>query len=512
MVTRQGEQSYQWECNESQLNWIRQLIEKSYSLEKSSNDENSLHVYDSFPFQLLKNGILLTKEKSRFHLVGNLPQMDVIEPTLFRGHKPAFWWHFENEVIRNTLRSILHYRAATPRHSLKLMINCERVINGDGKTILRWTTHQYVLEDSTRIIITKFEPLLGYQHELRGILKSISAYLGEQSSSIIGRLFQSIQPQPPILFPKNGIHLESTQTVSESVINIAHFMIRAARQYETGMVQDIDTEYLHDFRVSIRKLRSLIALVKGAFSKEDTKEMKKYFGDIARSTNKLRDLDVWLLDQHKTKQMVPEPLRHGLDKLFSDFQKDRNKALSDVKKIIQSNDYKENMENWIRRLEENGLKKGKKADQKIGSVVYQEILKHFGLVQKLGKRISDLSPDDEVHELRIECKKLRYLLELFSSLFSRETLEIITKKLRRLQNVLGEFNDTSIQIHSMNNYLQQNVDNQTASAVGGLITVLHQRHQSAREMVTKRFQEFAHPNVQSKLDFLAKYPMEASES
>ena len=66
-----------------------------------------------------------------------------------------------------------------------------------------------------------------------------------------------------------------------------------------------------------------------------------------------------------------------------------------------------------------------------------------------GRAITDDSPDEMLHELRIECKKLRYLMEFFSSLYDSSTLSALIKRLKLLQDNLGTFNDRCMQFEDM---------------------------------------------------------------
>ncbi|MCA8271484.1 CHAD domain-containing protein [Burkholderia sp. AU30280] len=53
------------------------------------------------------------------------------------------------------------------------------------------------------------------------------------------------------------------------------------------------------------------------------------------------------------------------------------------------------------------------------------------------------------HQVRIEAKRLRYALEFFASLASRRTRTETVKTLTRVQSVLGEANDTMVALHHL---------------------------------------------------------------
>ena len=78
-------------------------------------------------------------------------------------------------------------------------------------------------------------------------------------------------------------------------------------------------------------------------------------------------------------------------------------------------------------------------------VANRRIYKQVRQVLKDGQAITAESPDEMLHALRIECKKLRYLMELFSGLYEPKEINGLIKQLRTLQGNLGDFNDLSVQ-------------------------------------------------------------------
>ena len=64
---------------------------------------------------------------------------------------------------------------------------------------------------------------------------------------------------------------------------------------------------------------------------------------------------------------------------------------------------------------------------------------------RCGSAIDDHSPAEALHDLRKQGKELRYLFELFGSLFPKDALGSAIKDLKWLQDNLGEFQDTEVQ-------------------------------------------------------------------
>ena len=62
-----------------------------------------------------------------------------------------------------------------------------------------------------------------------------------------------------------------------------------------------------------------------------------------------------------------------------------------------------------------------------------------------GRAIGADSPDEALHDLRKRGKELRYLLEFFGGLFPAEVVKPMVAALKDLQDVLGRFQDRTVQ-------------------------------------------------------------------
>ena len=100
-----------------------------------------------------------------------------------------------------------------------------------------------------------------------------------------------------------------------------------------------------------------------------------------------------------------------------------------------------------------------------------------------------------MHELRKTCKKLRYLMEFFQSLFPARRIKAPIRALKALQDNLGEFQDCAVQIATLKQFSHQMVDEgdappDTLLAMGMLTDELERRQRTAREEFAERFGKF----------------------
>lgn len=289
------------------------------------------------------------------------------------------------------------------------------------------------------------------------------------------------------------VKLSPDDRAISSATRIAQFLVLSIQRNEAGIIEDTDTECLHQYRVSIRKLRSLLALIKGVYPPEDSDRLRSAFGGYAKDTNILRDLDVYLLDEAAYRAILDSYLVGGLDSFFDDLQIERHRESRRFRKLLVSKDYqarrKANQE-WFFLP---NLPKGPVAEKSIYILATKQIFRRYQSICKKGKRIGTGAPDSEIHKLLIECKKLHYLLELFSTLFPQKKVRPIVRRLMGIQTKLGRFNDYCVQTQFLVNHLNksQSLSSATAAAIGGLVTSLSQSKQNSLENIIERVSKFS---------------------
>ena len=100
---------------------------------------------------------------------------------------------------------------------------------------------------------------------------------------------------------------------------------------------------------------------------------------------------------------------------------------------------------------------------------------------------------DRLHRLRIEGKKLRYLLEFFRDMLSIEKPLIVT--LKRLQDYLGRFNDLRVQQDSVTSIIGRleaagSTQTSTLAAARRLLEQLAEKEQRVRDRFADEFGRF----------------------
>ena len=80
---------------------------------------------------------------------------------------------------------------------------------------------------------------------------------------------------------------------------------------EPGLRANIDTEFLHDFRVALRRTRSLLRQLKHVFPSDSVEHFSTEFSWLGRLTGPPRDLDVLILSLRAQAADLPAGVRGG---------------------------------------------------------------------------------------------------------------------------------------------------------------------------------------------------------
>jgi len=262
-------------------------------------------------------------------------------------------------------------------------------------------------------------------------------------------------------------------------------------------MEDVDSEFLHDFRVAVRRTRSLVSQLKKYLPAEQMLFFQQEFKWLGQITGPVRDLDVYLMTREEYKAMLPEQLHDGLKDFFADLAVARHRRLEEMREGLRSQRYVDLMAGWKQFIGNNDEgEQWAAAEQLCRPVAVKRIRKRFKKIVEKGSGIDGTTPDEQLHRLRIDGKKLRYLLEFFRSLFDGDDIEYFRKQLKKLQNNLGDFNDVAVQLEMLAGHRDALYGNSTrsvniAAAIGGLITHLSGKHTVLRQEFEQVFADFS---------------------
>lgn len=210
-----------------------------------------------------------------------------------------------------------------------------------------------------------------------------------------------------------------------------------------------DPDDIHDLRVATRRTRTILGQVPGGFPKNVINPYRRGFKNIGIVTGDCRDLDVWIdaigEDRSASKGMNAIPLG-PLENLISH---QRDTAREIVNGELAQPWFPDLLDRWRVFLNSTHRTESSTASLPIETVAATRILKAHRRLLKHGRSLPAKPTAAQFHRLRIDGKKLRYLLEFFGDLFDAERKRTLIQDLKNLQDVLGGINDREIQIQAL---------------------------------------------------------------
>ena len=252
----------------------------------------------------------------------------------------------------------------------------------------------------------------------------------------------------------------------EAVRLIVKELVSQAREAAPRCVDPEDAEGLHDFRVSIRRLRSTLSAWKGLLRGVVTKRDRRTLAGFQKRTGSSRDAEValvWLEEQRS--ELCPEHLP-GLEWLVADLgpRASRPHPGGSGEPTASHLEFESQFADWadgfVPRVADRvpGPGAGRPYAQALSERVDR-------IAHRLDACVDGLGDDRKrgPHKVRIACKRLRYLVEPVRA--ESEVAVSLVDRCKRLQDVLGTLNDANV----LDDLLRVYLDGDSSASESGVL-------------------------------------------
>ncbi|MBU2705703.1 CHAD domain-containing protein [Zooshikella marina] len=499
-------------------NKLQQLLSAKYQIYQHVLPSQTLIFYDTFEWLLWKKGLICWYFQNQLSLQWldyftspyDLYALDSLELT-----SPPNILHLPPSTFAHKVQKIIKARALTPTAEVLFTSTLFDCKDSEEKTRVRLQLDilQPPSQAKPKVKSLIVQPLKGYTADANFCQQLLTQnQCNKTSQTLLDEMEAEGLILPSSYSIKPSFNLTPELSVHDVIAKVTSQLLTLARLNEAGIVDDIDIEFLHDYRVAIRKIRSLITLLKHAFTAEKFNELKTSFGELGKQTNMLRDLDVYLNHQADFAQLLPDSLQTGLHVLFTDFQQARAQEHNKIKKHLKSRNYLRQIKHLETQFQSStSLCHGPLANEPILKAAKDRIYRQYHVIRKKSRRITPETPDEHIHDIRIACKKLRYLLEFFADLFPTNEITKLVSALKKLQDHLGLFNDLCVQQEFLQEYYHKELKKarhpaeenyQLCLSVGGVIAALYQKQLQVRKKVTDHLSLFIDKDVRQQISHL----------
>lgn len=227
--------------------------------------------------------------------------------------------------------------------------------------------------------------------------------------------------------------------------NLDYFLGWQPYAYEGTNIRGV-----HQTRVSFRRSRSALTVFRKALPRDVALPIANELRWIAGEMGDARDTDVFISEG------IPDVSaelndKDGEARLLALAEKQQAAAYEKVRAMFDSDRYKNFLKTyqaWITKeawLKDKAMAGPAKKQMKkpVKQFADKTLARFFNKILAQGEHMATMS-EEELHELRKDCKKMRYATEFFTPLYNEADVDEFTLKFKGVQKLLGLINDVAV--------------------------------------------------------------------
>ena len=220
----------------------------------------------------------------------------------------------------------------------------------------------------------------------------------------------------------------------------AGLLARAAEVLEantSGLVNQLDEEFLHDIRVTLRATRAVVRAARGVLDPSCGEQLAQELTALMDLTSPVRDLDVLRA------AWAGDPALAPLLQVLAQDHEECLRALLDAVRGVA----------WVELLAHLRAPRPAPSGQELtasgwAATVLPVELRRLHRAARRADRAQEpaasAAEEDPLHRTRKQAKRLRYLLDAFDSLYPGQQLDGLRRALKTVQTVLGDYQDATV--------------------------------------------------------------------
>ena len=478
---------------------------------------------DTFDWRLHNRGLCLcSRGREGVTALALESDHDRLESRLANGTPPVFAADLPAGAMHQRIAPLIELRRLLPLARLETTGHTLRVLDDQEKTVARVLIECTAVTtpgaaESVRQLppILRVLPVRGYAGAATSVIRHLENQVGlaPGDRQRLDQALQAVGRHPGDYSPKLTVKLSPEMRAEHAAAIVCRRLLDNMIANEDGVRRDLDVEFLHDFRVAVRCTRSALAQLEKVFPRDAAARFRREFKWLGSITGAVRDLDVYLLKMDEYRASLPADAAEDLAPLNEFLRRHRRAERRRLVAALRSQRYRKLVENWRAFLDSDTSGDSAPADARrdVADVAGARIWRAYRRIHRHGRKIDAGTPAESLHELRIDCKKLRYLLEFFCSLYDDNDIAPLLKSLKRLQDNLGDFNDLEVQQRTLQQFAHQMEEEGLASvncllAMGRLLDHLLHRQANERRRFAACFKRFSATDKRTRFKRLFEPP------
>ena len=233
--------------------------------------------------------------------------------------------------------------------------------------------------------------------------------------------------------------LKKSQSIASALQGLIGACLAHVQSNVPGALLKLDEEYLHQVRVGLRRLRVALSITQRYRTDDELTALREQVAKLCVELGRSREWDVFV-----TQTLAPIctrlPEHEGLREVLALSERARKKQHAGMENSLASPEFQRMLLRFGAWMQDE---QWGEAETTLEQFAVETLKKRCKLVVKSGNAVTGADAA-QLHALRIACKKLRYSIEMFGSLFSDTKTKDYVAALADLQDILGTLNDIAV--------------------------------------------------------------------
>lgn len=266
--------------------------------------------------------------------------------------------------------------------------------------------------------------------------------------------------------------------------------------HEEGSRTGEDIEDVHDMRVAIRRMRSAIRLLRPYFKWKDIRPYNRDLRRLAWALGDVRDLDVMIEHLQQYGQTLDAGQQEALQPVMDALRQRRGTTRAQLNAYFDTKAYRRFVRSFTGFLVNFAAPKPESnssaAPYQVRHILPSLVYERLAAVRAYETVLADADAP-ALHALRIEFKRLRYLLSLFQDVLGKQAKEVI-EHIKIIQDDLGHLNDGAVARARLDGLLDEE-----NSVLNAYLDYLDTREADLKAHFHEAWEEFNKRQMQQKL-------------
>jgi CHAD domain-containing protein len=242
--------------------------------------------------------------------------------------------------------------------------------------------------------------------------------------------------------PDKWIHgLRSDMPLAEAAQHVLRVRLDAVGLFLplAAKESDKDLEHVHQLRVATRRAGAALDTFALCLPEKTYDATRKQLKRLRRAAGAARDWDVFVVTLRERHKLRSERNREGLDFLYGYARGQRDAAQKVLEDMVPPGDIIHLFENSLTDLRPP---QGRNQPRTLADLAGSSIARLLAELNAAAAK--DLDDYDNLHQVRIAGKRLRYTMEIVADCFAPSFREEVYPRVEGMQDILGRANDSHV--------------------------------------------------------------------